>query len=250
MNFSKINYQSFLGRLLRLPLRLIPKGMVLPILQGRLKGTKWVSGAGEHGYWLGSYELQKRMAFEREIVQGSVGMNIGANVGYFSLLAAVLTGTEGKVYAFEPLPRNVRYLRQHVALNGLENRVEVIEAAVSDREGEAHFDLGASTAMGHLADSGEIRVQMVCLDRMLEKGELTPPDYMKVDVEGAEVDVLAGARHILENHRPILFLDTHNRQAHHLTVKLLKEAGYQFTILDGKPLAESKEFIAKPVEIL
>jgi len=249
MNFSKINYQSFLGRLLRLPLRLIPKGMVLPILQGRLKGRKWISGAGEHGYWLGSYELQKRMSFEREIMPNSVVFDIGANVGYFSLLAAVLTGTEGKVYAFEPLPRNVQFLRQHVALNHLENRIEVIEAAVSDREGEAHFDLGASTAMGHLADSGEITVQMVTLDHMLETGELRPPDYMKVDVEGAEYEALSGARHILENHRPILFLDTHNRQAHELTVKLLQETGYRFEILDGKPLAESKEFLAKPAEM-
>ena len=249
MNFSKINYQSFLGRLLRLPLRLIPKGMILPILQGRLKGTKWISGAGEHGYWLGSYELQKRMSFEREIVPNSVVYDIGANVGYFSLLAAVLTGTEGKVYAFEPLPRNVRFLRQHVALNHLENRIEVFEAAVSDRQGEAHFDLGASTAMGHLADSGEIRVQMVTLDRMLERGELRPPDYMKVDVEGAEFEVLSGASHILKEFRPVLFLDTHNRQAHALTVKLLKDIGYRFEILDGKPLTDSKEFLAKPAEM-
>lgn len=232
-----------------MPLRMIPKGMVLPILQGRLKGAKWISGAGEHGYWLGSYELQKRMAFEREIVPDSVIFDIGANVGYFSLLAAVLAGSEGKVYAFEPLPRNVRYLRQHVALNHLENRIEVVEAAVSDREGEAHFDLGPSTAMGHLADSGEITVQMVVLDDLLEKGELRPPDYMKVDVEGAEFEVLSGAHHIIENHRPVLFMDTHNRQAHESTVKFLAEADYQFTILDGKPLAESKEFIAKPREL-
>lgn len=250
MDFSKINYQSFIGRLLRMPLRMIPKGMVLPILQGRLKGKKWISGAGEHGYWLGSYELQKRMAFESEITPDSVVFDIGANVGYFSLLAAVLTGREGRVYAFEPLPRNVRYLCQHVALNHLENRVEVIEAAVSDRDGEAHFDLGASTAMGHLADSGEITVQMVCLDSMLEKGKLRPPDYMKVDVEGAEFEVLSGARHILEKHRPVLFLDTHNRQAHQATVSLLKAAGYRFDVLDGKPMPESKEFIAKPAEIV
>lgn len=250
MNFSKINYQSFLGRMLRLPLRLIPKGMVLPILQGRLRGKKWVSGAGEHGYWLGSYEIQKRMAFEREISPGSVVYDIGANVGYFSLLAAVLAGREGKVYAFEPLPRNVHYLRQHVALNHLENTIEVIDAAVSDREGEAHFDFGASTAMGHLADSGDLSVQMVCLDRMLEKGELRPPDYMKVDVEGAEYSVLVGAHHILENHRPVLFMDTHNREAHEATVSLLKAADYRFEILDGKPLPESKEFIAKPAEIV
>ena len=102
MNFSKINYQSFLGRLLRLPLRLIPKGMILPILQGRMRGKKWVVGAGEHGYWLGSYELEKRKAFERIITPGSVVYDIGANVGYFSLLASVLVGTGVMLWHLNP----------------------------------------------------------------------------------------------------------------------------------------------------
>ena len=111
MNFSKINYRSFWGRLLRLPLRLIPKRMAMPILQGRLRGTKWIVGAGEHGYWLGSYEMNKRLAFEREIPNGAVLFDIGANVGYFSLLAAKLVGPEGRVYAFEPLPEISSFLR-------------------------------------------------------------------------------------------------------------------------------------------
>ena len=245
MNFSKINYQSFLGRLLRFPLRLIPKKMVLPILQGRLRGKKWVVGAGEHGYWLGSYEMQKRKAFEDEIPSGAVVYDIGANVGYYSLLAATLVGDEGWVYAFEPLPRNVAFLKRHVALNKLEN-VTVIEAAASQTSGEAYFDLGASSAMGHLADSGEIRVTKVSLDEMLAEGALRPPDYMKVDVEGAEYEVLQGARKLLEEHHPILFLDTHQREAHEPVIELLRELGYRFIILDGKSLLETKELIAAP----
>ncbi len=244
MNFSKINYRSFWGRLLRLPLRLLPKKMTMPIIQGRLKGKKWVVGAGEHGYWLGSYELNKRLAFEREIPAGAVIYDIGANVGYFSLLAAVLAGPEGCVYAFEPLPRNVEFLRKHIKLNKLDT-IEVVEAAVSDHSGEASFDLGASSAMGHLASSGGITVRLVTLDQMLLAGELLPPDYMKVDVEGAEYDVLNGARGLLEKFHPTLFLDTHQREAHHLTITLLEELGYEFTILDGKSLAETKELIAR-----
>ena len=243
MNISKINYQSFLGKLLRLPLRLIPKSMVLPILQGRLRGKKWVVGAGEHGYWLGSYELEKRKAFERFIKPGSVVYDVGANVGYFSLLASVLVGPEGHVAAFEPLPRNISYLRKHVALNKLTNIV-VIEAAVSDHAGEAFFNLGASTAMGHLAESGEISVSLVSLDQLLEDRAIQPPDYMKIDVEGAEYDVLCGARRLLKAHHPLLFLDTHNRQAHNLTIAYLDTLGYQYEVLDGKTLQESKELIA------
>lgn len=247
MNFSKINYRSFWGRLLRLPLKLIPKKMTMPIIQGRLKGKKWVVGAGEHGYWLGSYELNKRLAFEREIPPGAVVYDIGANVGYFSLLATVLVGLEGRVYAFEPLPRNIEFLHKHIRLNKL-NNVEVIEAAVSDHEGEASFDLGASSAMGHLAESGEITVQMVSLDQLLLANKLQPPDYMKVDVEGAEFDVLNGARGLLEKYHPTLFLDTHQRESHFPTIALLEQLGYEFTILDGKPLPETKELIASYVE--
>ncbi len=77
MNFSKINYQSFLGKLIRLPLRLIPKKMVMPILQGSLRGKKWIVGSGEHGYWLGSYEYQKRLAFEKTIKRNTVVYDIG-----------------------------------------------------------------------------------------------------------------------------------------------------------------------------
>jgi FkbM family methyltransferase len=245
MNFSKVNYRSFVGKLLRMPLKLIPRGMVLPILQGRFRGKKWIVGAGEHGYWLGSYELNKRLAFEREVQPGAVVYDIGANVGYFSLLASALAGPEGRVFAFEPLPRNIRYLRQHIQINHLEN-VDVIEAAVSDRSGVAYFDLGASSAMGHLAPQGELEVQMEPLDALLAEGKLEPPSVMKIDVEGAEYAVLSGAKELLKNHRPLLFLDTHDRKAHQFTIALLGELGYKFKILDGKDMQKTRELIAFP----
>lgn len=245
MNFSKINYRSFIGKLLRLPLRLLPKGLVLPILQGRLRGKKWIVGAGEHGYWLGSYELNKRLAFERLVEPSAVVYDIGANVGYYSLLAAVLTGDQGKVYAFEPLPRNIHYLRRHAQLNQFET-IEVIEAAVSDHEGEAFFDLGPSSAMGRLALEGELKVKLVSLDALLAAGKLQPPNVMKVDVEGAEYEALRGAQELLSAHHPILFLDTHNRKAHHFTIGFLNEFGYSFEILDGKPMQKTRELIAFP----
>ena len=247
MNFSRINYKSFLGKLLRLPLKLIPKSMVLPILQGRLRGRKWVVGAGEHGYWLGSYELNKRLSFEREVLPGAVVYDIGANVGYFSLLASVLVGPQGQVAAFEPLPRNIHFLQRHIHINRLDN-VAVIEAAVSDHAGHAHFNLGASSAMGHLAEEGEIEVELVALDSLVDQGRLPPPDVIKVDVEGAEYEVLHGAQKLLEKYQPIIFLDTHGRKAHHFTITFLENLGYRFEILDGKDLQETRELIAFPFD--
>ncbi|MFU8825969.1 MAG: FkbM family methyltransferase [Brevefilum sp.] len=245
MDFSKISYKSFLGRLLRLPLRLIPKRAVLPIMQGGLRGKKWVVGAGEHGYWLGSYELRKRSAFEREVLPGMVVYDIGANVGFYSLLAAHLAGMGGKVYAFEPLGRNVAYIRQHAALNGFDT-ILVFEAAVAEQNGEALFDPGASIATGRLSDDGTLRVQQFALDTLLAEGKIDPPDVMKVDVEGAEHAVVMGARHIIQAYRPLIFLDTHNREAHTATLGFLQAYGYHFEVLDGRPLEASKELIARP----
>ena len=247
MNLSKISSnQQPLGKLLRLPLKLIPKRAVFRIMQGRLKGWKWIVGSGEHGYWLGWYEIGKRQAFETAIPEGAVVYDIGANVGYYSLMAAVVSGSKGHVYAFEPLPRNVDYLRKHVTLNKMTDRITVFDVAVSDKTGEAAFDLGASTSMGHLAETGEIKVKQVRLDDMVASGEIKAPDYMKVDVEGAEYDVLNGARALLAQYKPVIFLDTHNREAHNATVKLLNELDYEIYCLDGKPLPESKELIASP----
>ena len=245
MNFSKIDYRGRLGRVLRLPLKLIPKGMVLPILQGRMKGMKWVVGAGEHGYWLGSYEIRKRLAFEHEIAPESVVYDIGANVGYYSLMASVLAGPKGYVYAFEPLPRNIRYLNRHVSINQIKN-ITVLEAAVAGQTGEAYFNTGASTSMGHLANSGEIKVRQVSLDDLLNAGQIQPPDYMKVDVEGAEYEALCGARALINEHRPVIFLDTHQRSAHQKTADFLKTCDYDIEILDGKSIGDSKEIIARP----
>jgi len=244
MNFSKIHYRSFWGKLLRLPLRLLPHRMRMPILQGKLRGKKWIVGSGEHGYWLGSYEMGKRLAFEKEILPSSVIFDIGANVGFYSLLAAEITGEKGHVYAFEPLPRNIKYLSQHVQINRYDN-ITIVEAAVSDHEGEAFFDLGASTAMGHLSQAGELKVKVACLDEMLTRGEILPPDFMKIDVEGAEYEVLQGAQNILEQYHPMMFLDTHNRTAHQQTLNQLEALGYRFTILDGKSIAETREVVAK-----
>lgn len=249
MNLSKISSnQRPLGKILRLPLKLIPKRAVFRILQGRLKGWKWIVGSGEHGYWLGWYEIGKRQAFETAIPEGAVVYDIGANVGYYSLMASAVSGPAGHVYAFEPLPRNVDFLQKHVTLNKMTDRITVFDVAVSDKSGEAAFDLGASTSMGHLAESGEIKVRQVRLDDMVTAGEIEPPDYMKVDVEGAEFEVLNGARKVLELHKPVIFLDTHNREAHNATVELLNELDYDIYCLDGKPLPDSKELIASPQE--
>jgi hypothetical protein len=87
-------------------------------------------------------------------------------------------------------------------------------------------------------------VQAVRLDDLVESGELPEPQFMKVDVEGAELRVFAGARRLLERCHPTLFLDTHGSDVHAKCCRWLAELGYRLETIDGKDLLESKEIFA------
>ena len=82
-----------------------------------------------------------------------------------TIVGAVLVGPRGKVFAFEPLPRNVHYLKEHLRLNAIKN-VSVIEAAVSDSDGLAFFAEGQNNSTGQLAPAGLLRVKTVSLDEI------------------------------------------------------------------------------------
>jgi FkbM family methyltransferase len=245
MDFTGISNKSILGRLLRLPLRLIPRGMRMPILQGPLRGKWWIVGSGNHGYWLGSYEIIKRDLFVRTVTPGSVFFDLGGNVGYYALLASVLTGPEGRVFTIEPLPRNLRYLREHLRLNRIRN-VTVLEAAVSDQSGTAWFEETDSTSRGHIDSRGTIAVRTVALDDLVDSGELPPPGFLKIDIEGAEWNALRGARRMLESARPVIFLSTHSTALHAQCCDWLRGLEYEVRPIDGKPLDRSRDILATP----
>jgi len=239
MNFSKVPYKSLLGKALRFPLKLIPSDTVMPILQGRLKGKKWIAGSHTHGCWLGSYEYKERILFEKIVKKGSVVFDIGAHCGFYTLLASELVGPEGKVFAFEPFPKNINYLKEHIRLNNLSN-VVVIEAAVSDIYGRSCFglDANASSSEGHLGVEGGIIVKTVSLDELVDKKEIPDPDYIKIDVEGAELSVLSGARRLVERKHPVLFVSTHGQNEYEGVVKLLGSFGYKLETLRGPDIGD------------
>jgi FkbM family methyltransferase len=210
-----------LARLLRLPLRLVPKRAVVRILSGRLAGARWVVGAGTHGCWLGTYEAEAQASFAAHIKRNDVVYDIGANVGFFTLLAARLVGEGGHVYAFEPLPRNLDFLRRHVALNKLTN-VTILPVAVAATAGVLKFAEGANPSMGGLSATGALEVPTVALDELQHR----PPRFMKIDVEGAESDVLAGATKTLRTHHPTIHLSTHGWEQNERCTATLRAEGY------------------------
>ena len=212
-------------------------------MQGRLKGKRWIVGSATHACWLGSYELSIQQCIERSVERGRVFYDLGAHVSYFTLLASELVGSEGRVYAFEPVPRNLRYLKEHLRINFAAN-VQVIEAAVSDNDGEAHFEQTASSQMGYLKPDGDMRVATVCLNTLVANGTILPPAYIKMDVQGAEMCALRGAEQLLADHKPIIFLSTHGQSVHAQCCKLLRTLGYSLLPVHGKSVEDTDELLA------
>lgn len=121
MNFSGIPNVTVLGKFLRFPLRFIPGDMVLPVLQGRLRGYKWIAGSSNHGCWLGTYECRKQTLISKIVVPGKTVFDLGAHAGSYTLLFSELVGPTGRVVAFEPVPRNVQFVKLHLKLIGIFN---------------------------------------------------------------------------------------------------------------------------------
>lgn len=243
MNFSNIPSNSALGWLLRLPLRLLPPSLVVRIAQGPLRGWRWTIGAATHGCWLGSYEFAKLQEFTNVLQRGDVVYDVGANVGYYSLAAARVVGTHGRVYAFEPVERNLDYLRQHIALNKCSN-IEIVPFAVAQKPGTRHFSVGVSPSEGHLEAMGGITVDVVSLDSITESGAIRPPDVIKIDAEGAETEVLMGAEQVVAMSEPVIFVATHSAGAHEFCVAWLGKHDYRIHGVGGVPVESCDELVA------
>jgi FkbM family methyltransferase len=223
-----------LHAVLRAPLKLIPKGTPMPVLSGPLRGSRWMAGVLSARSWLGTYEAENQARIVRLITRGGVFYDIGANAGYFTLLAAKAVGPNGTVIAIEPHPVNLARLRRHLAMNRGTDRVQIVEAALADEAGLLHFDVSEGTEMGRLADTG-MSVRALTLDALVCEQHYPPPTACKIDVEGGELRVLQGALRTLATHRPVIFLESHTRVMDRECPALLEGLGYSIEALDRWP---------------
>lgn len=205
-----------------------------PIVRGPLRGRWWLpTGGGKVWRVLGgTYEPEQTSLFTRAVAPGDAVLDLGAHLGYYTLLASRLVGGAGRVYAFEPHPENARYLRQHVRINRCRN-VEVLEYAGYDRTGRVGFVYGAGTGTGRVGEPARLTVASVRLDDFVAERGLRPA-VVKVDVEGSEGAVLRGAREMLRASRPIVFLSTHGLEQGDCCGKLLTDLDYRALPLGGR----------------
>jgi|SRR5579859_3052279 len=217
-------------KLTRWLLALLPEGLVAPILMGKARGNRWIVGSSRYACWLGFYEQGKQQLISNSVQADTVFYDVGANAGFYSLLAAHLV-QNGSVFAFEPSPRNLAYLREHLRLNKIAN-TEIIAAAITDQEGASSFTLETTGLMGHLSSDGDISVSTTTLDFLLERGKILPPHYIKMDIEGAELAALRGAQKCIQTYRPQIFLATHGHEIHSQCCRLLETWGFECQVLE------------------
>lgn len=204
-------------------------GVTLPILRGPLAGQRWLL-ASRINFFLGTYEPEQTQAFERVIRPGDAIYDVGAHFGYYTLLSSALAGPEGKVIAFEPSPPNLGYLQKHIHINRCDN-VSVLELALSDHEGTARFENRAGSGTARLSPDGAIEVRVTSLDAIA--AGLPAPRVLKIDCEGAEVEVLKGGEKTIRSARPAIFLSTHGEDLKETCLGILASWGYSASPLHG-----------------
>lgn len=191
-----------------------------PFLVARLADGPWIRVSGQVGQeWDLLLRKQKESAtaqwFRSLVSPGMTVLDVGANIGCYSLMAAERVGPGGVVVAYEPTPSVVKCFRANIRLNRFSN-ITIVEGVVSDQEGTAVFHLNpehegseGNSLIPALVVPGGTRITcpQTTLDAEVERLKLTRVDVVKIDVEGHEVRVLQGARRLLRELAPHLLLE-------------------------------------------
>ena len=163
-----------------------------------------VSRANPHKLlWLeGERFVQERFLLQRQIRPGMTVVDVGANIGYYALMFASFVQGHGRVFSMEPDATNLRELRANVAENDLEKTIKVLPVAAGDYDGTTRFEPGVNS---HVVPDGSSEVLIKKIDSL----EIGKVDFIKIDVEGYEGSVLAGAEETIKQFRPTVFLELH-----------------------------------------
>lgn len=245
-----------LARLLRRVLnRAAPPGLtIVEVAAGGLAGLQLLLDLhSEKDYWLGTYEPDLQASVEALVRSGMVVYDVGANIGYISLLLARATGPRGQVFAFEALPANLQRLRANLALNPAGECVQVIEAAVVECHRPVRFLVGPSGGMGKADGSAGRRefayaealdVWGLSLDYFVFESGHPAPSVVKMDIEGGEVLALPGMQRLLSEAPPVILLELHGGEAAQTAWEILSGAGYRLCEMKpGFPLVPSVEVL-------
>jgi FkbM family methyltransferase len=166
-------------------------------------------------FFTGESERETNAALRRLVKPGHIVLEAGANNGSETVLLGRLVGSAGKVYAFEPVPHLVKRLRMNLVLNDIEDRVEVCELALGETESVVKFFLTPKSAVNQGMSSKwrfaeareEIEVRQTTLDQWSAHVNLPRLDFLKMDIQGSELELLAGGQETINRCRPLIFTE-------------------------------------------
>jgi FkbM family methyltransferase len=230
----------------------------LPVLHGPLRGTWFILGSfagpgGGGSVYFHMVEPEQAEAIASVLRPGDVFIDIGANVGFYTILASKRVGEKGRVYAIEPFLRNLFLLSIHVKINRCSN-VVIVPAACADVSGIALFQPGRNPAEGRIlssADNVDAALKMapvpaISLDNLCKNLSVCP-SVLKIDVEGAELRVLQGARETLRRCKPYLFISVHSDQMRRDVLSFLDEMEYRAEPIGRDKVEDANEFYASGI---
>ncbi|HZW06747.1 MAG TPA: FkbM family methyltransferase [Phycisphaerales bacterium] len=222
----------------------VPPGMQASDLTAMVR---LVHRALRYRYKLNPGEIREMLAL---MPRGGVGLDVGAHKGAYAWWMARRVGPQGRVLAFEPQKRVAEPAARAFARSGIRN-VKYLNCAVSDRSGEATFAMQRGSTHGATLDRLEkgdverVTVPLISLDEAAEQEGLTRVDFAKIDVEGHELKVIAGARRVIERWRPSMLIEAEHRitgaapdpvQALRETLEAMGYRGYFFTRAGKQPI--------------
>lgn len=204
-------------------------------------------------YWRGAHEWAPLFLLRQILKPGMTLYDVGANMGEFTMYAAHLVGSKGRVASFEPMKETFALLQENISLNQYQDRISAFNLALSDKKGEAdlfaatevntvgsHED-GLHTLFGTQERSSFLhKIQLEKMDEVMTAHQLPPPDVIKMDVEGSELFALKGAAGILKKHHPKIILEfnkeTFEAAGYSQTdlLNFLKEFNYQFFTIENR----------------
>lgn len=179
--------------------------------------------------------------------------DIGANTGYYGILATIISN-KIKSYSFEPVKKHVEILKESIYLNRLEDRVKVFEMALGNKSGETIINLSGSGStiidgFNNISSDKTAKIQIETLAEMFSSGKIELPDFIKMDVEGSELDVLKGGAEELKKSSPVMFVEIiskienrklsyNNPLSSHVVSFLQDDLGYELYCLVGNKLMQ------------
>ncbi|KLT66641.1 FkbM family methyltransferase [Pedobacter sp. BMA] len=194
-------------------------------------------------YYMGDYEPWVKKHFKRLIRPGDVVLDVGANIGFHSLYFSTLTGPTGKVIAVEPINQNFVALQKNIGLNGFDNIINVQKALANEtKEIQIHIDPEAKNPGAFsLLEQGVKNTGVSCIkgDDLLNDLKINTVNFIKIDVEGYELEALKGLSLTVAHSRPVIIFEYDRAyqlkaaQAPDALFLFLQSFNYRFECIDG-----------------